>query len=841
MNAVLEQTAILDFCEALSYEESVFQERDVKLSKLGGPKYIHWAAQYKDALGPCGEFLSANSKFFNVNSSMGAGNNIVWLTPAGKALVVELANEANVPNLYGPLSSRDFLDESVAKKVLTHRFTTLRNKSVVDVLAGETSARKIFNSAYAKCVRLTMSIENVPNSNAVVASDIERLISRSLPSNDSPVRTFTTYRCTTTFFAEVIITFTGPDDACVEAQRVLRDALVAEHFQIKGRPLGLYAIGFTPAVEAVTDTLRQLLASRQRRLHEAQPISEPTTPTPGAALRRASQPAQTTKDALPPASSVWPVEYPYASPAERVCNLDSASPLSKVISDLIGEMNVKEASLRASCAANRNLSERDQLRARYGNSNNCEWIADNSKFSLGKGSEATIYMGLYKNPANPDMESELIAIKQSNDGANPFNSEERKHLMNLKRRAGIAQYLTSFEMDLGMCVLFILALDIGLLSLRELVRGKKVDMTAEEKFKFTKALCMAVKDLHTECSVVHRDLRPENVLLMRDGTICITDFGLSRAAAPEGISAYTHQPKTTMQPYEVLKQYGAEAADADIPISPGADVFMLGCVLAFLHQGRDPFSENKHILEKRAPDLDEALEIQQPWLVHLLRSMLNHDIEQRPSIAYVLKHPYFVGYTANFATCLIRGIEFAVVMDFKPRDDHAFRALENVLRPIEVFMTEAPVPWHEQLPLSIFDEFRLPMTGQPLVFDSDPTDMTAPRPHPLPRLAQLLRWHRNVINHFNPEMQVALRRTKGLLARDSSYYDSGGEFFSVHPAVAWLLPTIWAQVYQSVARIEKERVTKIKENEARIKQHNIVIESLVGQSQVAARVLEWNK
>lgn len=56
--------------------------------------------------------------------------------------------------------------------------------------------------------------------------------------------------------------------------------------------------------------------------------------------------------------------------------------------------------------------------------------------------------------------------------------------------------------------IFVLVQDIGLLSLRDLVSAKGVHLTAEQKFKLTKTLCMAVKDLHTECNVVHRDHCP---------------------------------------------------------------------------------------------------------------------------------------------------------------------------------------------------------------------------------------------------------------------------------------------------------------------------------------------
>src|SRR5262249_28016375 len=64
-----------------------------------------------------------------------------------------------------------------------------------------------------------------------------------------------------------------------------------------------------------------------------------------------------------------------------------------------------------------------------------------------------------------------------------------------------------------------------LLRERSLPRGEALDIVY--------ALAAALQAAH-EAGVIHRDLKPDNVLLGEDGRIVITDFGIARAIDPGG-------------------------------------------------------------------------------------------------------------------------------------------------------------------------------------------------------------------------------------------------------------------------------------------------------------------
>lgn len=165
--------------------------------------------------------------------------------------------------------------------------------------------------------------------------------------------------------------------------------------------------------------------------------------------------------------------------------------------------------------------------------------------------------------------------------------------------------------------------EIGLCSLRKFLTGDDAShlpppyaLSAEEKFKLTKALFMAVHELHElESSIRHRDSRPENVWMMPNRAIALTDFGLARRAPHrlKGTSVHIKNHLTTMQPLEVQKLFLEDIrAIQEIPVDPTADVFVLGLVIAYVHLNFDPYEDDGLVMSMAPPNLGTQLEHEQP-------------------------------------------------------------------------------------------------------------------------------------------------------------------------------------------------------------------------------------
>lgn len=127
-------------------------------------------------------------------------------------------------------------------------------------------------------------------------------------------------------------------------------------------------------------------------------------------------------------------------------------------------------------------------------------------------------------------------------------------------------------------------------------------------------LAEAVQAAH-ESKVIHRDLKPGNVLLTERGEPKITDFGLAKRL-DEGSTTRTGSVMGTpsyMPP---------EQAEGNKEIGPAADVYALGAILYECLAGRPPF--------RAATPLDTLLQVinQEPVPVRQLNGAVPRDLEQ---------------------------------------------------------------------------------------------------------------------------------------------------------------------------------------------------------------------
>jgi eukaryotic-like serine/threonine-protein kinase len=93
----------------------------------------------------------------------------------------------------------------------------------------------------------------------------------------------------------------------------------------------------------------------------------------------------------------------------------------------------------------------------------------------------------------------------------------------------------------------------------------------------------AVQHAH-EAGVLHRDLKPGNILITPDGEPCVTDFGLAKRVAVDSsltVSGHLLGTPSFMAP--------EQAAGKGKHSTTAADIYSLGAVLYYLLTGRPPF------------------------------------------------------------------------------------------------------------------------------------------------------------------------------------------------------------------------------------------------------------
>jgi eukaryotic-like serine/threonine-protein kinase len=168
----------------------------------------------------------------------------------------------------------------------------------------------------------------------------------------------------------------------------------------------------------------------------------------------------------------------------------------------------------------------------------------------------------------------------------------------------------------------------------ELVPGRTLEerlrrdgtLSANDVLAIARQVCAGLEHAHAN-GLVHRDLKPGNLIERDDGTIKIADFGIARAVEGTELT----EAGTVVGTAAYLAPEQAEAGT----VTPATDLFALGAVLYELLTGRQPWKvESLAQLAGRRevapPDLPATTP---PGLRAAIERSLRPEAEDRPSSA----------------------------------------------------------------------------------------------------------------------------------------------------------------------------------------------------------------
>jgi eukaryotic-like serine/threonine-protein kinase len=153
----------------------------------------------------------------------------------------------------------------------------------------------------------------------------------------------------------------------------------------------------------------------------------------------------------------------------------------------------------------------------------------------------------------------------------------------------------------------------------------------QHAFAVGEQVAAALSAAHTH-GVIHRDVKPANILIDHAGRVKVTDFGIARAA----------RATTLTRPGMVLgsANYVAPEQAQGNPVGPAADLYSLGCVLFESVTGTTPYQgrsavviATQHVSAPVPDPRERVADLPEPAALLIMRSLGKQPGDRFPSAA----------------------------------------------------------------------------------------------------------------------------------------------------------------------------------------------------------------
>ncbi len=199
---------------------------------------------------------------------------------------------------------------------------------------------------------------------------------------------------------------------------------------------------------------------------------------------------------------------------------------------------------------------------------------------LGRGGMGDVYA------AHAQSSGERVALKvlrqclEQGDFAH-FSTNEQRALQRLDD-PHVARFIEAINLPDGSLCLVLEQVDGEPL----MVWATRNELALDQRLALFVEICVAVACAHQQL-VVHRDLKPGNVLVTKTGQIKLLDFGIAKLLDEDGSTTQTHGGLYTLEyaaPEQVLRN----------PVSTATDIYALGVLLFHLLTDSSPYATGLH-------------------------------------------------------------------------------------------------------------------------------------------------------------------------------------------------------------------------------------------------------
>ncbi|HEY7851046.1 MAG TPA: protein kinase, partial [Ktedonobacterales bacterium] len=245
---------------------------------------------------------------------------------------------------------------------------------------------------------------------------------------------------------------------------------------------------------------------------------------------------------------------------------------------------------------------------------------------IGRGGMATIFKAV-----DEQMMDRLVAVKVLRE----VYSNDPKFVTRFQREARAASALQHpnivqvFDYGQSADSYYIVMEYIDGMDLRRYLKRRGGTLPIERGVEIARLVSLGLGAAHRR-GIVHRDVKPQNIMVNDDGLVKLTDFGIASMYKDADAERLT----TTGMTLGTVQYYAPEQAQGEM-VRPAADVYALGIVMYEMLTGQTPFDGDtpvavamKHIQEEPEPPSAINRSIP-PTLERIILKCLSKDPSQR--------------------------------------------------------------------------------------------------------------------------------------------------------------------------------------------------------------------
>lgn len=258
---------------------------------------------------------------------------------------------------------------------------------------------------------------------------------------------------------------------------------------------------------------------------------------------------------------------------------------------------------------------------------------------LGKGGMGEVY--LMENVVSGEFHAVKILVAEDDELKVRF-VREAENAMRLHHPNIVSVFDAGKDPETGLCYMTMEYVPHG--SLRDLIEGKG-PLGIGQVCSVTAGIAAALAAIDA-AGLVHRDVKPANILIAADGTAKLADLGMSRFTEAKGSANVTDAGEVVGTPAYMAPEQMLDSSGVD----GRADIYSLGCVMYEMlagrraNEGESPMTTLARALENMPPpDVRGERRDCPPQLAALVAAMMSPDFSQRPAdartVLALLAHP----------------------------------------------------------------------------------------------------------------------------------------------------------------------------------------------------------